>query len=108
MLRDIHSFFQEGLALAQKKDRWNARFAPRDIVLDDDSASGRYYAAKAQRTPKWADLAAIAKFYDECPGGYVVDHVIPLRGHRVSGLHVLENLQYIPRLDNIAKSNRWP
>jgi hypothetical protein len=64
-------------------------------------------AAKLRRTPAWADLAAIADFYRDCPCGYVVDHVIPLRGKLVSGLHVLNNLQYLLNIDNMLKSNKF-
>lgn len=36
-----------------------------------------------------------------------VDHIIPLRGRLVSGLHVHENLRIIPRTENRKKGNRF-
>ena len=45
------------------------------------------------------------EFYDNMPDGMTEDHIIPLCGEYVSGLHVRWNLQYMPRLDNIKKSN---
>lgn len=65
------------------------------------------HAAKLKRTPRWANLAAIAAFYEACPVGMQVDHVIPLQGRLVSGLHVLNNLQYLAKTDNIAKGNKF-
>lgn len=67
----------------------------------------KYNASKINRTPKWADLAKIKEFYDSCPPGYHVDHIIPLNGKNVSGLHVETNLQYLLAIDNIRKSNKF-
>lgn len=59
------------------------------------------------RTPKWADTLAIADFYSNCPPGYHVDHIIPLRGKFVSGLNVVDNLQYLTATENRKKNNTY-
>lgn len=63
-------------------------------------------------TPKWADKRAIEDVYEQARlltlrSGvrYSVDHVIPLAGLNVCGLHVPENLAVIPAVDNSRKGN---
>ncbi len=64
-------------------------------------------ANKIKATPKWANLEKIKHIYKGCPKGWHVDHVIPLRGRNVCGLHVETNLQYLPAHDNMSKSNKF-
>lgn len=65
-----------------------------------------YRAAKIKRTPAWVNKDEIAEFYRACPKGFHVDHVIPLRGKTVCGLHVIGNLQYLPAIENVRKGNK--
>lgn len=57
-------------------------------------------------TPSWCDMDAIKRIYMDCPSGYHVDHIIPLQGDNVCGLHVSWNLQYLTAEENIAKGNK--
>lgn len=75
---------------------------------------GEYIARNINRrlhrklvTPPWANLVKIKEIYNNCPIGYHVDHIIPLRGKNISGLHVETNLQYLPAKDNLEKSNKY-
>ena len=67
----------------------------------------KYRASQISRTPKWANLVKIKEMYNECPKGFHVDHIIPLQGELVSGLHVETNLQYLLAKDNMSKSNKY-
>lgn len=58
------------------------------------------------RVPKWADWDKIKEVYANCPKSMEVDHIIPLQGKLVSGLHVSWNLQYLTPVANRAKSNK--
>lgn len=60
-----------------------------------------------KRTPKWANLNEIKEIYKNCPSGHQVDHIVPLRGRDVSGLHVEYNLQYLTKSANCRKGNRY-
>jgi hypothetical protein len=73
-------------------------------------------AAKLQRTPKWLTLLhyeQIEMFYEaatiltkELGILMSVDHIIPLQGKNVSGLHVPWNLQVISKSENSQKRNK--
>lgn len=62
----------------------------------------------AKQHPSWADRGALLAIIVACPSGHHVDHVVPLKGEFVSGLHVPWNLQYLPSVENLRKGNKWP
>lgn len=68
----------------------------------------RRRTAKKQNTPAWADLDAIQAFIDATPEGMEADHIYPLQSKKVSGLHVLENFQYLTIAENRRKKNKFP
>lgn len=72
----------------------------------------RRQAALIQRLAPWADLGAIEAIYIEAARisketgiPHHVDHVIPLQGATVSGLHVETNLEIITATRNLEKGN---
>ena len=87
------------------------REANRDKV---NATNAKRRAAKLQRTPAWADKELIALFYAEAQAlteltgiPHEVDHIVPLQGEAVSGLHVATNLQVITQEANRSKGNAW-
>jgi hypothetical protein len=72
-----------------------------------NALKSKYLADRTQRIPGWANMPELVAFYKNCPEGYHVDHVYPLRGKYVSGLHVIGNLQYLPAVENMRKNNRY-
>jgi hypothetical protein len=83
---------------------------------EDRAAKAKNHAARIKRTPTWLsedDEWMIAQAYELAAlrtklfgFSWHVDHVIPLNGKKVSGLHVPTNLQVIPWRDNLRKGNR--
>ena len=68
--------------------------------------SSKRRAAQRNALPQWADMGKINEFIAGCPPGFDIDHILPLAGKNVCGLHVLENLQFLPKSDNCSKYNK--
>jgi len=73
---------------------------------------------KLQATPPWLTkehLSAIRMYYTESKAlekatglKHHVDHIVPLQGKNVCGLHVPWNLQVLTASENSAKNNHYP
>lgn len=103
----------------EKDKAWRQRIEAERIALGiarkRDPARGRMYAnnrraAKISATPAWADSDKIAAIYAECDVmtkstgiPYEVDHIVPLKGKNVCGLHVHYNMQILTQHENRTK-----
>ena len=87
-----------------------------------DNRERYYFASRARKIgvkkalPLWANRAAIAAIYRQARAisktsgiQHDVDHIYPLRGATMCGLHVEYNLRVLPASENRSKHNneRW-
>lgn len=102
-----HSFSSRTLYLAKK--RGDVVHKPRPKLTKEqrqarkNEANARYRARLKEQTPEYADIDAMKSFYENCPEGYEVDHIIPISK---GGLHTMENLQYLTITENRRKGDR--
>ena len=107
---------------AYRKPNWNSILAKkREYVKKNPAKMNVKLAArrakKLQRTPPWLskeDIKQIIAIYKESNRltrqssiKHHVDHIIPLVGENVSGLHVPTNLQILTATENYKKSNKY-
>lgn len=93
----------------QYKRKWKQENAAKVIASNANRRS-----IILRRMPPWVNINEIRRIYEECKKisletGVLhhVDHIIPLCGKIVSGLHVPWNLQIIPACENLKKNNRF-
>ena len=97
---------KDKIAKIQKKHR-------RSNLAKDCAKVSLRRAKKIQATPFWANLNIIQCYYSvsamlnrEGEIKYHVDHIIPLNGKNVCGLHNEFNLRVIPAIQNMKKGNK--
>ena len=101
--------------LARGSIRGNATFSKPD--KPKFLKQNKYKFAKKLQTPNWLSIGhlnkiksfyLIAKELTHFTGTtYEVDHIVPLQGEFVSGLHVPWNLQVITKSSNASKRNNF-
>ena len=108
--------FQAICKTCKSKELKEYRFKNRGNVLK--KRSSRLRGAKLRKAqPKWLtkqhkkqiqDMYNLMRDCRACTGeDYHVDHIVPLRGERICGLHVPWNLQVLPASINMSKSNKF-
>lgn len=115
---ELRTYFQRWAAkpeikakMAEQRRRWYAE--NKALCL---ARSRAYTAQKARAMPLWltdSDISAMNEKYREAARltqetgfKYEVDHIVPLNGEFVCGLHVPWNLQVITAAENRSKSNK--
>lgn len=110
-------YFREKLSVWRMNNPEYASTWQKHNIDKVNASSAKRRALKLRATPDWLtkdDLDAIESFYTlsksiECNTGikHHVDHIVPLQGENVCGLHVPWNLQILEASENIRKSNKF-
>lgn len=102
-----------------KKNPERSREYRRKYYRENNGAArvAYYRHLKTKATPNWLtddQKKEIEEFYWLCKDlkhvsgeDYHVDHIVPIKGENVCGLHVPWNLQVLPSDINIKKSNKF-
>jgi len=98
-----------------KKKKWNLD-NPEKVKIQQDKYRKAHpevhrISALKQKTNRGLRVVAwgqegMVEYYRNMPPGMTEEHIIPLQGDLVSGLHVIWNLDYLPKSKNSSKSNK--
>lgn len=105
-------------------DKYKQNYMKRYNKLYRENNRGKHNASRAlrkldiiKRTPKWlskSQLDEIKQFYIDAEYlsrytgvKFHVDHIVPIKGDNVSGLHVPWNLQLLTAKENMSKNNKF-
>lgn len=86
--------------LKRKKYNESQRHLPKTKIAKEKYEKSEKGRRMRKRRSLLKNTEEIKSFYRNRPSGYVVDHIIPLA---LEGDHILENLQYLSRLENERK-----
>jgi hypothetical protein len=106
-------YYEENPEAQKRRDEWLTQYYEKNKPKFAAKALKRL-AKKLQAIPPWADMDAIEAIYKEAARvtaetgiPHEVDHIIPLQGKSVSGLHVETNLRVITASANRSKGNKF-
>lgn len=102
-------YYKTGKPCSRGHSDYRYAITGRCYTCDKINKLTRYKGIK-ERTPIWADLDSIKRIYEDSFSlgpDYHVDHVIPLHGKNVSGLHVHYNLEIKHKTENLKKGAKF-
>ena len=116
-LQDVCKDCQRSTAAIANPKRYGPNADPK-LKATKDAWNARDRITKRLRRPVWlteSEAEAIKNLYAkrnrmnkrDGANTWSIDHIIPLQGTTVSGLHVLNNLKIVKTLNNLYKSNSW-
>lgn len=104
---------EEELAIRRERSRLSNRKNPARVKANKI----KYETKREHATPRWLteeDMAVMNAMYESAREltrttgvKHQVDHILPINGEFVSGLHVPLNLQILTQAENVSKSNRY-
>jgi flagellum-specific peptidoglycan hydrolase FlgJ len=110
-------YFREYYKTNKEKQQVNSKVWRENNPDLNAAKEARRRCAKLNRTPSWMtkeEESRIKSIYKMCRAiskktgiPHQVDHIIPLQGKLVSGLHVASNLRIITRTENASKHNSF-
>ena len=113
--KEYHKKVQSDPAYKEMRKTYQAKYLQANLVKHAAYQATRR-AKKMQATPQWLSeeqmdeikyIYSVAKDATILTGEpYHVDHIVPLKGKNVCGLHVPWNLQILPATENLTKGNR--
>lgn len=92
------SYLNWSLEQKQKRNKQSLLRHKRTRLASRGDELTEFVFSEAYDLAKLRELALNFKWH--------VDHIIPLNGKKVSGLHVWNNLQVIPAVQNLSKGNK--
>lgn len=98
--------------MTEKRQQWGLKNPDKVYAI-----LARRRAAKLNAVTDWdqelddlviSEAARLAKLRETATGvKHHIDHVVPLQGRKVCGLHNAYNLAVIPAIENLKKKNAW-
>lgn len=109
ILQDRKTLYESNTAFRESRQEYGRNYVKTNRWRSTAN-NASYRAKKRNATPKWLTDLQIEEtkliYYIAKCLNLEVDHIIPIRGKNVSGLHVPWNMQLLTRTENIRKGNR--